>query len=178
MPRRVVPMLSAAFAVSRIASSSPCSGNINVVFSAIRRLSGVTSIPCFLRLAISVSNARGSRTTPLPMTDNFPGRTTPEGKQRELVGSPIDHQGVAGIMAALEADHDVSLLGQPIDDLPLPFVPPSGSRPRQHLPRGIVPRRSISARLYRIPAAAAVPIMDGALRSKAEGLPQDTAVAA
>jgi hypothetical protein len=34
---------------------------------------------------------------------------------------------MAGIMAALEADDDVSLLGQPIDDFALAFVPPLGA---------------------------------------------------
>jgi len=34
---------------------------------------------------------------------------------------------VAGIMAALEADDDVSLLGQPIDDLALALVAPLGA---------------------------------------------------
>ena len=49
------------------------------------------------------------------------------GQQRELVGGAIDHQGVAGIMAALEADDDVGLLGQPIDDLALALVAPLGA---------------------------------------------------
>ena len=127
MPRRVVPMRSAALADSRMASSSRCSGRISVVFSAMRRLSGVTLMPCFLSLAISSKSACGSSTTPLPMTDSFPGRTTPEGKQRKLVGGAVDHQRVAGIMAALEADDDVGLLGQPIDDLAFALVAPLGA---------------------------------------------------
>jgi hypothetical protein len=34
---------------------------------------------------------------------------------------------MAGIVAALEADHDVRLLRQPINDLAFPFVAPLGS---------------------------------------------------
>ncbi len=84
MPRRVVPMRNAALADSRMASSSRCSGRMSVAFSAMRRLSGVTVMPCFLSWAISSNSACGSSTTPLPMTDSFPGRTTPEGNSDSL----------------------------------------------------------------------------------------------
>ena len=57
----------------------------------------------------------------LAWSDN-PGR-----QQRELVGDPVDHQRMAGIVPALEADHDVGLLGQPIDDLAFALVPPLGA---------------------------------------------------
>ena len=49
------------------------------------------------------------------------------GKQRELIGGAVDHQRVAGIVAALEAHHDIGTLGQPIDDLALAFVAPLGA---------------------------------------------------
>ena len=49
------------------------------------------------------------------------------GQQRQLVGRAVDHQGVAGIMATLEADDDVGLLGEPVDDLALAFVAPLGA---------------------------------------------------
>ena len=48
------------------------------------------------------------------------------GQQRQLVGDAVDHQSVAGIMATLEADDDIGLLGQPVDDLALAFVAPLG----------------------------------------------------
>ena len=35
--------------------------------------------------SISSSSAQGSSTTPLPMTESFPGRTTPEGRSEQLV---------------------------------------------------------------------------------------------
>jgi hypothetical protein len=34
---------------------------------------------------------------------------------------------VARIVSTLEADDDIGLLGQPVDDFPLPFVPPLGT---------------------------------------------------
>src|SRR5262245_56794359 len=46
------------------------------------------------------------------------------GQERELVGHPVDHERMAGIVAALEAHHDIGALGQPIDDLALAFVAP------------------------------------------------------
>ena len=47
-------------------------------------------------------------------------------QQRQLVGDAVDHQRVAGIVAALEPHDDVGLLGQPVDDLALAFVAPLG----------------------------------------------------
>ena len=48
-------------------------------------------------------------------------------QERELVGGAVDHQRVAGIVAALEADHDVGLLRQPINNLALALVAPLGA---------------------------------------------------
>ena len=47
-------------------------------------------------------------------------------QQRQLERYAVDHQRVAGIMAALEADDDIGLFGQPVDDLALAFVAPLG----------------------------------------------------
>ena len=49
------------------------------------------------------------------------------GQQRQLVGGAVDDQRMAGIVAALEADDDVGLLGQPVDDLALALVAPLGA---------------------------------------------------
>ena len=49
------------------------------------------------------------------------------GQQRQLVGLVADHQRVAGVMAALEAHHDVGALRQPVDDLALALVAPLGA---------------------------------------------------
>src|SRR5262245_25768355 len=45
-------------------------------------------------------------------------------QQRKLVGGAVDDERVAGIVAALEANHDICLLRQPIDDLALALVAP------------------------------------------------------
>ena len=127
MPRRVVPTRVSVLADSRIASSSWCSGKINVAFSAIRKLCGVTLTPCPPSRSISSSRACGSITTPLPITDSLPRSHHARRQQRQLVGDPVDNERMSGIMSTLEADHDVGLLGQPIDDLPLPLVPPLGT---------------------------------------------------
>ena len=55
-----------------------------MVFSAMRRLSGVTEMPCALSRSISSISAYGSSTTPLPMIDSLPGRTTPDGSSESL----------------------------------------------------------------------------------------------
>src|SRR5579871_5780728 len=89
MPRRVVPIRSAALADSRMASSSRCSGRISVAFSAMRRFSGVTLTFWVFRCLISSSKACGSSTTPLPITDSLPGRTTPEGSSESLYVVPL-----------------------------------------------------------------------------------------
>src|SRR5687768_5176156 len=54
---------------------------------------------------------------------------------------------MAGIVAALEADHDVSLLGQPIDDFPLAFVSPLGA---DHDNVGHEPSFPVTARKKRL----------------------------
>ena len=46
------------------------------------------------------------------------------GKQGELVGPVAHHDGMAGVVAALEADDDVRAVGQPVDDLALALVAP------------------------------------------------------
>ena len=48
-------------------------------------------------------------------------------QQRQFVGHAVDDQRMAGIVAALEADDDVGLLRQPVDDLAFAFVAPLGA---------------------------------------------------
>ena len=45
-------------------------------------------------------------------------------QQRQLVDLAVDDQRVAGIVAALEADHHIRALRQPVDDLALALVAP------------------------------------------------------
>ena len=49
------------------------------------------------------------------------------GQQRQLVFDISDNEGVAGVVTALEAYHDIGALRQPIDDLTLAFVAPLGA---------------------------------------------------
>ena len=57
-------------------------------------------------------------------------------QQRELVGLVADHDGVAGIVAALEAHHHLGPVGEPVDDLAFAFVAPLGADHRDigHIP--------------------------------------------
>jgi hypothetical protein len=48
-------------------------------------------------------------------------------QQREFIDLAIDDQGMAGIVAALKADHHVGPLGEPVDDLAFSFVAPLGA---------------------------------------------------
>ncbi len=52
------------------------------------------------------------------------GIEDPGGDQVELPRLARVHDGVPGVVAALEADDDVGVLGEEIDDLPLAFVAP------------------------------------------------------
>ena len=98
-----------------------------MTFSATRRFSGLIATPWPFSFATSSRKACGSNTTPLPITASFCGRSTPEGSSAQLVGLTVDDEGVAGIVAALEAHDDVGLLRQPVDDLALPLVAPLGA---------------------------------------------------
>src|SRR4051794_2608048 len=51
----------------------------------------------------------------------------PGGDQVELEGLTVADDRVAGVVAALKADHDVRLLGEQVGDLPLPLVAPLGA---------------------------------------------------
>ena len=48
-------------------------------------------------------------------------------QERQFVGGAVDDQRMAGIMAALKADDDVGLFGEPVDDLAFAFVAPLGA---------------------------------------------------
>ena len=57
----------------------------------------------------------------------LPGAHDAGRKQREFVSFAVDHQRMAGVMAALKADDDVGPDRKPIDDLALSFVAPLGA---------------------------------------------------
>src|SRR5712671_7868358 len=84
MPRPVVPICLAPRRSSRVRSSAPCDGRINAALSATRSVSGEIVSPFSRMISISAMRAQGSTTTPLPMIDSLPGRTTPEGNRLSL----------------------------------------------------------------------------------------------
>ena len=57
----------------------------------------------------------------------FPGPNDAGWKQREFVSLAVDHQRMAGVVAALKPHDDVGADRQPIDDLALSFVAPLGA---------------------------------------------------
>ena len=63
-----------------------------------------------------------------PVADHgkLPRSHDPRRQQRQLVGDSVDDQRVTRIMSTLEANDDVGLLRQPVDDLAFPLVPPLG----------------------------------------------------
>jgi hypothetical protein len=50
----------------------------------MRRVSTEIATPMPRSVSISCISAQGSTTTPLPMIESFPGRTTPEGRSESL----------------------------------------------------------------------------------------------
>ena len=82
--------------------------------------------PSALIFSISASSAQGSTTTPLPMTESLPC-TTPGRQQRQLVSGLADDERMTGIVAALEAHHDIGAMAEPVDDLAFAFVAPLGA---------------------------------------------------
>ena len=57
----------------------------------------------------------------------FPGPNDAGWKQREFVGLAVDHQRMAGVVAALKPHHNVGADRQPVDDLAFSFVAPLGA---------------------------------------------------
>ncbi len=127
MPRLVVPILPAPAAASRSASSSRWSGRISVAFSAMRRLSRLIATPSASMRAIS--SAKRPRIDDDAVADHRELVLAHHagGQQRQFIGRAVDHQRMAGIVAALEAHHHIGALRQPVDDLALAFVAPLGA---------------------------------------------------
>ena len=84
MPRRVVPILMVPGTSSRQPSRSRCSGRISTAWLAILRFSGVTLTPWPDTFFTSSRKCQGSTTTPLPMIESLPLRTTPDGSSASL----------------------------------------------------------------------------------------------
>ena len=61
-------------------------------------------------------------------------------QKRKLVGLAVDHQGVAGVVAALETHHHVGGHRQPVDDLALTLVAPLSADNHHVRHRRTIPR--------------------------------------
>ena len=171
MPRPVVPIAPLPDAFSRATSSSWCSGRISVTFSAMRRLSGVTDDALPLQ-PLDLLDQRARIEHDAVADDRELVAHHARRQQRQLVGLAVDDQRVAGVMAALEADDDVGLLGEPVDDLAFAFVAPLGAdhhhvRHAKPFPRPAapIPRSRLA------PAGASFRIKDDASRGKAAKWP-------
>ena len=128
MPRLVVPILvPRALADSRWASSSRwrerMSGNVfgdlQVGWRHLDTL-GADGLDLLDKM-VGIEHHAVADHRELARTDDAGG------KQRELEHLAVDHQRMAGVMAALETNDDVGGERQPVDDLPLSFVAPLGA---------------------------------------------------
>ena len=126
MPRPVVPILRSPRAASRARSSAPCSGRISAALSAMRSMSGVTRRPC-ARDLVDLGQQRLGVDHDAVADDAELAAHQARRQQRELVGLVADHQRVAGVVAALEAHHDVGAAGEPVHHLAFALVAPLGA---------------------------------------------------
>ena len=126
MPRPVVPILRSPRAASRARSSAACSGRISVALSAMRSVSGPTRQALRLH-PVDLGQQRLGVDHHAVADDAELAAHQAARQQRQLVGLVADHQRVAGVVAALEAHHDIGAAGQPVDDLALALVAPLGA---------------------------------------------------
>ena len=91
------------------------------------RLSGVTSTPWARMFSISLDQVIGVEHDAVADDRKLARAHDAGGQQRKLEHLSVDHQRVAGVVAALEADDDVGADRQPVDDLALPLVAPLGA---------------------------------------------------
>ena len=77
--------------------------------------------------SISATSTEGSSTTPLPMTHVFPAWRMPLGMRCEDRLLAAHHEGVPGVVPALETDDHLGVLGEQVDDLALSLVAPLGT---------------------------------------------------
>ena len=110
-----------------------CSGRISVTFSAMRSVAGDTRSPCAAHL-VDLGQQRLGIDHHAVADDAELAAHHAGGQQRQLVGLVADHQRVAGVVAALEAHHDVGAAGEPVDDLALALVAPLGADHRDIRP--------------------------------------------
>ena len=129
MPRLVVPILRAA-RLGRLrdgASSSRWSDRISGTFSAILRFSRRHLDALAAELLDLVDEVIGVEHHAVADDRQLARPHDARRQQRELEHLAVDHERVAGVVAALEAHDDVGRDRQPIDDLAFAFVAPLGA---------------------------------------------------
>ena len=127
MPRPVVPMRPAPLRSSRARSSAPCDGRISAALSASLRVSRRHLDALFADRVDLVDQRPRIDDDAVADDRQFARPHHARRQQAQLVFDIADDEGVAGIVAALKAHHDVGPLRQPVDDLALAFVAPLGA---------------------------------------------------
>ena len=64
---------------------------------------------------------------PIADDGHLPGTHDARGQQGQLIADAVDHEGMTGIVPALEAHDDVGTLREPVHDLALALVTPLGA---------------------------------------------------
>ena len=128
MPREVVPMETRPGAAFRHFLHHAMGRKEHVRAVADEEVARLPSTPAASSISISLSSAAGSITRPLPMTACLPGPQNAARNQLQDELLVADEDGVAGVVAALVARHDVEAFGEEIDDLPLALVAPLGAQ--------------------------------------------------
>ena len=125
MPRPVVPICRLPRKRSVTLSSVRWYGMIRWALALTS--SREASTPRASSASISLEEHLGSMTTPLPMTGVHVGVRMPDGQQVQRVLLAADDDGVAGVVAALEADDVVDVVAEQVGDLALALVAPLGA---------------------------------------------------
>ena len=125
MPRRVVPIWSLPSWASPAWSSSLWYGMIRCALAEMRR--PLRSMRRRRQLVDLLGQHHRVHHHAVADRAQLAGVEDPRRDQVELEGLAVADDRVAGVVAALEADHEVGLLGEQVDDLALPLVAPLGA---------------------------------------------------
>ena len=125
MPRRVVPICSLPSFASPAWSRSMWYGMIRCALALMRRPERSTP---FARRLVQLARQH-LRVDHDAVADRaqLAGIEDPGRDQVELPVHAVAHDGVPGVVAALEADHEIRLLREEVDDLALALVAPLGA---------------------------------------------------
>ncbi len=127
MPRPVVPIRASEFCASRARSSSPCRGRISGRVLGDHQVLGGHRHP-LPRQPLDLGQQRpGVQHHAVADHAELARPHDARGQRRQLVGHPVDHQRMAGVVPALKPGDHIGPLAQPVDDLALALVAPLGA---------------------------------------------------